>query len=129
ARVLNEFSRVASLPDGSPSLEEFNARLRSRVIAMRRRLSKFVNSPPGFGFRGADSDWMEHLDMLNKAGGFRKSVTMKPVLDAIERTLAENRNVWAAYLAKWKLTGSQPWMFAAKPNPDLARREQQERAE
>src|SRR5262249_6848872 len=126
ARVLDELARIAAWKDGSPELQEFNDRVRSRVITTRRQLSKFVNSPPGFGFRGVGSDWMEHLYMLNREGGFRKSVTMKSTLDAVERTLADNRNAWASYLAKWKLIGVQPWAFVAKPNPDLGRRAQQE---
>ena len=50
-RVLDEFDRIAAWKDGSPELAEFNARMRSRLIEERRTLSKFVNSPPTFGFR------------------------------------------------------------------------------
>ena len=127
ARVLDEMARIAAFRDGSAELKEFNNRLRSRVIAMRRRLAKFVNSPPGFGFRGVGSDWMTHLYLLNKEPGFRKSVTMKPVLDGIERIVADNRNVWASYLSQWKMTGTQPWALAAKPNPGIIRTQEEER--
>lgn len=127
ARILAELERIASWKDGSPELVEFNNRLRSRVIEMRRSLSKFVNSPPGFGFRGTGSDWDFQLDLLNKLGGFRRSVTMKPALDFMEKTIAGDRNVWARYIAKWKMPGGQPWILAAKPNPDIPRVVQQER--
>ena len=53
ARVMEEIERIAALPDDSEELQEFNARLSSRVIETRRELAKFVNSPPGFGFRGS----------------------------------------------------------------------------
>ena len=94
--------RVAAWPPGSPELQEFNRRVRSRVIEMRRNLSKFVNSPPAFGFRGVGAEWLTHLSTLNKERGFRKSVTMKPVLEIVERTLADDTNMWAQYLPKWQ---------------------------
>jgi len=127
ARVLAELETIAAWNDGSPELIAFNDRLRSRVIEMRRSLSKFVNSPPGFGFRGTGNDWDFQLQLLNRLGGFRRSVTMKPALDFVEKTIAGDRNVWARYINKWKMTGAQPWILAAKPNPDISRSVQQER--
>lgn len=126
-RILAELERVASWKDGSPELIEFNGRLRSRVIEMRRGLSKFVNSPPGFGFRGTGNEWEFQLQLLDKLGGFRRSVTMKPALDFVDRTIAGDRNVWTRYIAKWKLTGGEPWILAAKPNPEIPRLAQLER--
>jgi Zn-dependent M16 (insulinase) family peptidase len=41
-KIMDEMKRIASLPDGSPELKEFNERLKSRVIQTRRTLSKFV---------------------------------------------------------------------------------------
>src|SRR6185503_26919 len=92
ARVIAELVRVATLSIGSPELREFNERVRSRVLSTRRDLSKFVNSPPGFGFRGNGAEWMTHLYELNKETGFRKSLTMKSVLDGIDRTLSAPGN-------------------------------------
>jgi Zn-dependent M16 (insulinase) family peptidase len=126
-RILAELERIASWKDGSPELIDFNNRLRSRVIETRRAFSKFVNSPPGFGFRGTGNDWDFQLQLLNKLGGFRRSVTMKPALDFVEKTIAGDRNVWTRYIAKWKMTGGQPWILAAKPNPDIPKLAQQER--
>ncbi|MDQ3744703.1 MAG: hypothetical protein M3444_10005, partial [Acidobacteriota bacterium] len=77
-RIQEEMKRVASFADGSPELKEFNDRMKSRVIQTRRVLSKFVNSPPGFGFRNTGSEWMTHLIDLNRTPGFRKSVTLRP---------------------------------------------------
>jgi Zn-dependent M16 (insulinase) family peptidase len=127
SRILAELERVAAWKDGSPELVEFNNRLRSRIIETRRALAKFVNSPPSFGFRGTGNEWDFQLQLLNKIGGFRRSVTMKPALDFVEKTIAGDRNIWTRYIAKWKLTGSQPWILAAKPNPDIPRVAQQER--
>jgi len=137
ARVLDELRRVAAWSDGSVELREFNDRVRSRMLQMRRNLSKFVNSPPSFGFRGAGGDWLWHLDLLNKEPSLRKSVTMKHTLERIEQMLAGDRNIWTDRIPQWKLLPAGavddrplplPWALAAKPNPALIQRDQEERA-
>jgi Zn-dependent M16 (insulinase) family peptidase len=126
-RVVDELLKIASWKDASPEVVEFNNRLRSRVIETRRALSKFVNSPPGFGFRGGGDEWEFQLGLLEKMGGFRRSVTMKPALDFVEKALAGDRNIWSQYISKWKLTTTQPWILAARPNADISRVAQEER--
>jgi hypothetical protein len=128
-KVVDEMRRVASFADGSPELREFNERMRSRVIQTRRTLSKFVNSPPGFGFRGTNSEWMTHLLDLNRTQGFRKSVTLKPELAAVDEILASDKNAWRDLVARWRLAESVPYAVAAKPSPQLIARGEQERAE
>jgi Zn-dependent M16 (insulinase) family peptidase len=118
-RITDEVRRVAALPDDSAELAEFNERLRGRVIQQRRALAKFVNSPPGFGFRQTDAGWMTHLQTLNRAAGFRKSVTLKPQLQAIERLLAAKGNVWRGLVARWNLSDAVPYAVAAVPSPGV----------
>lgn len=127
ARVVSELDRIAAWPANSPELDAFNARLKTRIVAARREMSKFVSSPPNFGFRGNGAGWMTQLDQLDKAGGFRRSVTMKPVLSSIEQVLATSGNPWGRYLPRWELTDVQPWVTAAKPNPALIKTAQDER--
>jgi Zn-dependent M16 (insulinase) family peptidase len=126
-KVLEELARVAAWKDNSPELMEFNARLKNRVIQSRRSLSKFVNSPPGFGFRSTSAAWISHVYRLSKSNDFRKSLTMKPELDFVEKLLAGNQNFWREYLSKWKLTGTTPYAGAARPSPDLVKKEEQDR--
>lgn len=126
-KVMEELSRIASWKDGSPELAEFNARLKSRVIQYRRDLSKFVNSPPGFGFRNTGAGWISHIYRLTRSNDFRKSLTMRPELDFVDGLLANGQNFWREYLGKWKLTGTTPYAAAARPNPDLIKQEDQER--
>jgi len=128
ARVMEELARVAALPAGSGELKDFNDRVRSRIIEKRRSLAKFVNSPPGFGLRSTGDGWIAQLHDLNKQGGFKRSLTMKPILASIEQAIAQPGNIWTAKLASWKLTSEQPWVLAAKPDTALAIRQQQERA-
>lgn len=118
-KILDEMKRVATLPDGSPELKEFNERMKSRVIQTRRGLSKFVNSPPGFGFRSTDSSWMNHLLDLNRTPGFRKSVTLKPELAAVDQVVSSDKNAWRDLVARWHLADVVPYAVAAKPAPQL----------
>ena len=127
AKTLDEFAKIAAYRDGSPELMEFNQRLKGRIMEERRDLSKFVNSPPGFGFRSTSSAWMQHLLQIDKEPGFRKSLTEKEDLAAIEALISSDRNIWRDYLTQWKIAGATPYVEAAKPNPELIRQEQQER--
>jgi Zn-dependent M16 (insulinase) family peptidase len=128
ATVLDELKRIASYPDGSAELKSFNARLKSRVLERRRALAKFVNSPPGFGFRGIGSEWIMHLYRLNRETGFLKSLTEKTELDSIEQLLAGSTNLWRERLSEWKLTGVTPWIEAAIPDPALTGQEERARS-
>jgi Zn-dependent M16 (insulinase) family peptidase len=127
AKVMEELKRIASWKDNSPELAEFNTRLKNRITQSRRSLSKFVNSPPGFGFRSTSAAWISHLYRLGKSTDFRKSLTMKPELDFVERLLAGNQNFWREYLAKWKLTDTTPYATAARPSPELIKQEEIDR--
>jgi Zn-dependent M16 (insulinase) family peptidase len=127
AIVVEEIRRIVSLPDGSPELKEFNARISSRVVELQRDLAKFVNSPPGFGFRNANSGWMDHLMALEKTPEFRKSVTLKPQIAFIQGVASSDKNVWREYLSKWQITGVSPYALASRPSPALIQREENER--
>jgi len=84
--------------------------------------------PPTIVFPTSGGDeWEFQLGLLQKLGGFRRSVTMKPALDFVEKTLAGDRNVWTQYIGKWKLASTQPWVSAARPNADMTRVAQEER--
>lgn len=127
--VLDEMKKIAEYADGSAALMEFDKRLRSRILAERRMFDKFVNSPPEFGFRAVGSDWIDHLYLLNKDPGFRKSLTQKDDLQAIEKLAASSHNVWRDYLATWKLIADTPYVEAARPSPALVKQEESERAQ
>lgn len=127
ALILAELHRVASWSDGSPELLEFNQRLLSRVLESRRDTNKFVNSPPGFGFRGTGSSWLYHLERLLRTEEFNKSLTLKPELDFVEQIANDSVNHWGRYLTKWQLTTLIPYVGAAAANPNLITQEEQER--
>ncbi len=118
-RVMDEIRTVASWDDASEDLRDFNRRIASHVVAMRRNLSKLVESPPRFGVRGVYDQWITHLETLNGEGGFRKSLTLEPALDRIEALLASGGNVWSDAVDRWRLLETQPWLLAARPVPEL----------
>jgi Zn-dependent M16 (insulinase) family peptidase len=126
-KIMDEFKRIASFGDGAPELAEFNARLKSRVIEAKRDLSKFVNSPPGFGFRNTGSEWLSQLELLNRTKDFRKSVTLKSEITKIESLLDAKQNVWRDYISRWHLADTVPYAAGARPNPQLVQQEEQER--
>jgi Zn-dependent M16 (insulinase) family peptidase len=128
-KIMEEFARVAAFKDGSPELKEFNDRFRNSLTAYRRNLSKFVNTPPGFGFRngGNGYGWLLQTRSLNQEGEFRKSVTMKPQVEQAESLLASGKNFWRDYIAKWKLAETKPYAAVAHANPQLIQQEQAER--
>jgi Zn-dependent M16 (insulinase) family peptidase len=126
--VTAELARIAAFEDGSPELAEFNNRIAGRVVETRRALSKFVNSPPRFGFRNTFSEWMNQLLALEKTPGFKKSLTMKPELAAVNALLASKKNFWRDSLKKWGLAGgAEPYVLAAKANSEIVTREETER--
>jgi len=128
-KIMEEFARVAAFKDGSAELKEFNDRFRNSLTAYRRTLSKFVNTPPGFGFRsdGNGYGWLWQTRYLNEENEFRKSVTLKPQMAQAENLLASGRNFWRDYLPKWKLTETKPYVAVGHANPKLIEKEQAER--
>ena len=63
--------------------------------------------------------WLQRLYELNGEPGFRKSITAKEDLAAIDALASSDRNVWRSYLGQWKLLDTTPSILAARPNPQL----------
>ena len=116
ALVMAELDHLAKLPDGDAELVAFDERVKSRVIDLRRRLAKFLDTPPGFGIRGTGSGWIDHLHQLSKAKSFKKSLTLRPALAQIDQILAGKQNPWRERVKVWGL-GEQPFGVAARPSP------------
>ncbi|MBL9018255.1 MAG: hypothetical protein JNL83_28970 [Myxococcales bacterium] len=116
--VAAELARIAKLPDGDPELAAIKRRIETRVVNSRRGYAKFLDSPPGFGFRGTSSAWMDHMNTLAKLPGDKKSLTLKPQFAAIDQILAGGGNPWRARIAAWGLD-VPPAIVAAKPSTKL----------
>ena len=126
ALILAELDRIAKLPDGDAELVAFVDRVQSRVIDLRRRLNKFLDTPPGFGIRGTGASWMDHLHELSKVKGFEKSLTYRPALGSIEKILAAKQNPFRDRLRAWGLLDT-PFGVAARPSPGERARLDRER--
>jgi Zn-dependent M16 (insulinase) family peptidase len=128
-KIMDEFARIAAFKDNSPELKDFNDRFRNAMTDYRRNLSKFVNTPPGFGFRngGNGYGWVVQTRNLNAEGDFRKSVTLKPSMANAESLLSSGKNFWRDYIAKWKLADTKPYAAIGHANPELVKKEQQDR--
>ncbi len=127
AIVLSEIKAIADSPDNSEMLNDFNERLRSRVIERARDIKQFLNSPPRFGYRGSGSRWIDHLQVLNKADGFQRELAMQNELKFIDDLLNSKKNFWKEYIMKWKLLDSKPFGMAARPDPQLLTSSEQAR--
>jgi Zn-dependent M16 (insulinase) family peptidase len=127
ALVVDEVKRIAAFADGSAELREFNDRIMSRVVEAERQAAKFIGTPPGFGFRGGNSLWVNLLLQLERSPGERKSLVLKPEFAKVRELLASNRNFWREHLAKWNITGVTPYVVGARPDTSLIAREDAER--
>jgi hypothetical protein len=117
--VGGELRKLADATDGDPALAAFDGRVRSRIAEARRRYARFLDSPPGFGIRGTGSQWMDHLERLARAPGFRKSLTLRATLDAVDAIVARGGNPWRTRLKEWGLL-APPFAIAARPSPARA---------
>ncbi len=128
-KIAEEFAKVAAFKDGSPELKEFNDRFANALIDYRRNLSKFVNTPPGFGFRngGNGYGWMMLSRYLNADPAFRKSVTYRPQVENAQKLIASGRNFWRELLPKWGLADTQPYVVYGRAEPKLIEQEQTEK--
>jgi hypothetical protein len=118
AEVHRQMTRIASLPDGDPELVALNERVRARVVSLRRRTAKLLDSPPGFGIRGTGAEWFDHLHALSKTPEVVKSLTLAQPLSVIEKLLAAPGNPWKSRMGPWGLL-VEPYAIGARPSPAL----------
>ena len=128
-RIIDELNRVANFKDHSPELLEFNKRFENSLASMVRNYAKFVNSPPKFGFRNTGDSWYSQLKLLNNSSDFRKSINLKPQIEALKKRLASGTNIWKADLANWGLNTSLPYGVVSKASTELQKQEEKERGE
>lgn len=126
--IQDEFRRIAAMEAGSDELAAFNERIRNRIIERRRGLRKFLNSPPGFGFRGSGAQWYEHLKHLQNVDGFRKQLTLDSELDYASALLDSGKNFWKEYIDRWHLLDTKPYAVAARPDPEMLAQSEKARA-
>ncbi len=126
-KMMAEIANVAALADGSAELAAFNEQAKARIIERRREMSRFLNSPPQFGYRGTGSRWLEHLKRLQREPGFRKSLAMNAEMDSAEKALTGSQNPWRSLIFGAKLLEPIPYAVAAVADPEILERSESER--
>lgn len=127
--VQTELKQIAEFKPGSKELAEFNKRIASRLKQQKDSNAEFVNTPPRFGSRGLSGSWMEHLMWLDRNGGFRRSLTLKPQIEFVSDKLKEKGNIWKEYLESWRLLDAPPQITTLRPSPELLEKETTEKNE
>ncbi|MEO6819265.1 MAG: hypothetical protein ABI266_05510, partial [Ginsengibacter sp.] len=127
--ILKELNRIASFKDNSQELMEFNKRFKNGLISAERSYTKFVNSPPKFGFRNTYGNWLDQLELLNKTSDFQKSVTLKPEFEEVKKIISSGKNIWKMYLDKWHLLSTEPYVVISKASPELMVKSETEKKE
>ncbi len=127
--IKNELNKIANYKDHSPELIAFNKRYENSLISLGRSYTKFVNTPPKFGFRNTYDAWYSQIEEMNKIPGFKKSVVLKPQLDSIHKLLTGGTNIWKKYLQQWNLTTATPFVAISKANAALITKAENERKE
>jgi hypothetical protein len=125
--VLDRVRWLAGLQGGSADLEEAAEKARSLIAGSRRGALKFMDSPPQFGDRGTSISWHRHLDELNAEGGFRKSVSLKEIYDALLHDVNSGGNPWKKVLEKSGLLQT-PYVSAVRPDAGLLAKDKADKA-
>ncbi len=125
--ILTELKKIALLKDHSPELIEFNKRFENALINSERGFSKFVSSPPKFGFRNTGGSWYDQLQLLNQTNDFEKSVTLQPEFAEIKKIISSGKNIWKHYLDKWHLISDTAFIAISKASAELIAKSEAEK--
>jgi len=117
--IMDELRTIANYADGSAELLAFNSRVKNIMTEAQRGLTKFINTPPKFGFRNTNSSWYFHLAELSKGTDFMKKVLLNDEYAEVDKILSSNQNNWKKYLTKWKILDVEPYVIISKASSQL----------
>lgn len=126
AAVTERIKWLAGLENGSPRLKETAEKAVSLLSSRRRFMLKFMDNPPRFGERSGGVSWHRHLDWLDSAGGFRKSIPGEEAFESLLKRLRDGDNVWKETAGKFGLL-RVPYVTAVRPDPNLLSRQKEEK--
>ena len=124
--IVAKIEEVSQYPDGSPSLTAFNQLVESYARAWRRSEGVWIKNAPGFGSRELKTDWKRHLESMEMDSSFIRSISEKPVWQAIEEQLRSGKNLWRDVIQKFHLL-DLPYTTASAPSPQLLARLEKEK--
>ena len=119
--IVEELHRLYDLEPSSSELADFNDRVQSNLVQMRKSLDRALNSPPQFGFRrsGMAGRWQDLMAFLELDGDFRKSLVLAPKFEQAEDLLAGDENFWRGLIDRWGLLESDPYVMGVHPDPEM----------
>jgi Zn-dependent M16 (insulinase) family peptidase len=130
--IKREIESIAQLPADSQELRQFNKQVLSRLTQLRRDKENLLNSPPMFSnLNNTAMTWMAHMKFLEQTTEYRKSLTLRGILDRIESILraGNSRNIWGDTIDQWNLLKSEPYAVGASPSPDFRLRRTKDKEE
>jgi Zn-dependent M16 (insulinase) family peptidase len=116
-----ELRAVAGDAEYSPELLAFNEEALAYLTARQRSLHVWHTQPPGFGQRGLEPLWMEHLQVLDGEAGERRSLVWQSVWPQLRSAIGSGRNFWRPLIERAGLL-EKPYGSAAIPSPALRER-------
>ncbi|MGH8069838.1 MAG: hypothetical protein ACRERE_32275 [Candidatus Entotheonellia bacterium] len=117
---------IASYPDGSGELLALNRQVIAYLTARRRALTVWHASPPGFGQRRLEPTWIDHLELLEKELGGRRSLVWQPYWPRLWAEIESGTNIWRGVIEQAGLL-EVPYGTASIPSPALLQQLAQER--
>ena len=118
--VAAELARIHNLEPGSEDLAEFNRKVHSHLIRMKKQTDDFLNSPPMFGARGGPAGmWLSTLEFLEKDDGFRRSLALSGHFQYAEELLTSGQNPWRRLIDACRLLKVPPYAVGATPDPAM----------
>ncbi len=121
--IVNEVRRVHDFADGCEELEEFNTRVRNRLIQNKKQIDNYLNSPPMFGFRqGSAGGWLRVMIAMEDEPGFRKSLVLEDRFAYTDSLLNLDQNIWRELIDKWQLLTVEPYKVGAVPDTSIITR-------
>ncbi|MCK4412369.1 MAG: hypothetical protein KAY32_02375 [Candidatus Eisenbacteria sp.] len=118
--VTERLARIAALEPGTPEFAELRERAANYLIGERRVLLENIDAPPRFGFRGTGDFWYQHLQLLERAGGFHRDLLLQASHQRLEEALAQG-NPWADLIPRLALADA-PAVVAAFPDTAMPAR-------
>ena len=123
--IIKEIAEIASYPNGSPELTEFNQQAADYLSQRQRDYRAFLDSPPRFGYRHTSSGWMRMLSELHRQGGFERSLVFGELVEKTKQSLEQSDNIWTHLLDEWGLLSRLPYVVAGIADTEYQNREAQ----
>ena len=116
-----------SLDKESAGLREFNDLMGVLILEQVNEGKAILENPPRFGYRAIGSQWMNHLSLLHRNGGFERELSMETLLNRIHERLTSDPSLFQKALGEWGLISQKPFAVRTVPDPGYTARMEREK--